>query len=344
MTHQGRPHVLYVGRDITERKAQEARLRGSEEQYRAIFNAADRRAGAARRGVPHRRRQSGLRGAERQPARGGAGQQELTLRVPDDEPRPARGARRALAGRERAPGDRRGAQGRQPLPARGARGADGLPGRAARALHRPRHHRAQARRRSALRASEEQYRAIFNAIDDALVLRDADFRIVDVNRAYEAMSGYARDEVVGERRADLQRARAAASSAARCTGARWPASRCSSRCEGRARTAATSSSRCAWCRSSTAASRTCCRSAATVTARARRRGRARAARGAAAPGAEDGGDRPAHRRHRARLQQHPAGHPRQPGARGRAPGGARATRASAGTWSARSTRRSARAS
>ena len=40
MTHQGRPHVLYVGRNITECKAQEARLRNSEEQYRAIFNAA----------------------------------------------------------------------------------------------------------------------------------------------------------------------------------------------------------------------------------------------------------------------------------------------------------------
>jgi len=49
-----------------------------------------------------------------------------------------------------------------------------------------------------LRANEEQYRAIFNAIDEALVLRDADFRIVDVNRAYETMSGYARADVVGE--------------------------------------------------------------------------------------------------------------------------------------------------
>jgi PAS domain S-box-containing protein len=48
-----------------------------------------------------------------------------------------------------------------------------------------------------LRASEEQYRAIFNAAADALVLRDAEFRIVDVNPAYEAMSGYARQEVLG---------------------------------------------------------------------------------------------------------------------------------------------------
>ena len=48
-----------------------------------------------------------------------------------------------------------------------------------------------------LRASEEQYRAIFNAAADALVLRDAEFRIVDVNPAYEAMSGYSREEVIG---------------------------------------------------------------------------------------------------------------------------------------------------
>jgi PAS domain S-box-containing protein len=48
-----------------------------------------------------------------------------------------------------------------------------------------------------LRASEEQYRAIFNATDDALVLRDADFKIVDVNAAYERMSGYSLADVVG---------------------------------------------------------------------------------------------------------------------------------------------------
>jgi len=48
-----------------------------------------------------------------------------------------------------------------------------------------------------LRDSEEQYRAIFNASADALVLRDADFRIVDVNPAYLSMSGYSREEAIG---------------------------------------------------------------------------------------------------------------------------------------------------
>jgi PAS domain S-box-containing protein len=49
----------------------------------------------------------------------------------------------------------------------------------------------------ALRDSEAQYRAIFNASADALVLRAADFSIVDCNATYELMSGYRRSEVLG---------------------------------------------------------------------------------------------------------------------------------------------------
>ncbi|MFL6694386.1 MAG: PAS domain S-box protein [Ramlibacter sp.] len=47
-----------------------------------------------------------------------------------------------------------------------------------------------------LQDSEAQYRAIFNASVDAMVLRDANFRIVDVNATYEAMSGFTRAEVL----------------------------------------------------------------------------------------------------------------------------------------------------
>jgi len=50
----------------------------------------------------------------------------------------------------------------------------------------------------ALRASEEQYRAIFNTSGDALVLRDAQFRIVDANPAFFEMHGYRHDEVMGK--------------------------------------------------------------------------------------------------------------------------------------------------
>ena len=39
-THGGEPHALQIARDITERKAAEERLRLSEQQYRAIFNAS----------------------------------------------------------------------------------------------------------------------------------------------------------------------------------------------------------------------------------------------------------------------------------------------------------------
>src|SRR5690349_10865532 len=49
----------------------------------------------------------------------------------------------------------------------------------------------------AIAGSAEQYRAIFNAVADSLVLRDADFRVVDVNPAYEAMSGRSRAEAIG---------------------------------------------------------------------------------------------------------------------------------------------------
>ncbi len=49
----------------------------------------------------------------------------------------------------------------------------------------------------ALRASEAQYRAIFNASTDALVLRDAEFRIVDVNSTYEAWTGISREQAIG---------------------------------------------------------------------------------------------------------------------------------------------------
>jgi PAS domain S-box-containing protein len=49
----------------------------------------------------------------------------------------------------------------------------------------------------ALRSSEEQYRAIFNATSDALILWDSQFRRVDVNEAYERTYGWSREDVLG---------------------------------------------------------------------------------------------------------------------------------------------------
>jgi PAS domain S-box-containing protein len=50
---------------------------------------------------------------------------------------------------------------------------------------------------SRLRASEEQYRAIFNASADALMLWNSRLQRVDVNAAHERIFGYAREDVVG---------------------------------------------------------------------------------------------------------------------------------------------------
>ena len=55
----------------------------------------------------------------------------------------------------------------------------------------------RGRGEEALRASATQYRAMFDAWEDALVLRDADFRIVDVNTTYEKFTGRKREEVLG---------------------------------------------------------------------------------------------------------------------------------------------------
>ncbi|MGB7933765.1 MAG: PAS domain S-box protein [Gammaproteobacteria bacterium] len=49
-----------------------------------------------------------------------------------------------------------------------------------------------------LRASEEQYRSIFNAASDALILWDAQGNMVDVNPAAWKMGGYTRDEFLRE--------------------------------------------------------------------------------------------------------------------------------------------------
>jgi PAS domain S-box-containing protein len=49
----------------------------------------------------------------------------------------------------------------------------------------------------ALRASEEQYRTIFNAAVDGLALCDAEGRFVDVNAAFTRMFGYERDAILG---------------------------------------------------------------------------------------------------------------------------------------------------
>jgi len=197
MTYRGEPHVLYIGRDVTEAKLAERALRASEEQYRAIFNsAAD---GLVLRDADYRvvdvnRAYEPMSGLTRREMIGTTG----PLLQAEDEREGMRLAvhRRALAGEglsaeldvERHDG-KRFRMDLQVVPMQ-YRGAPHV-------LYVGRDITERKHAEEALRASWEQYRAIFDATADSLVLRDAQFRIVDVNPAYEAMSGRTRAEALG---------------------------------------------------------------------------------------------------------------------------------------------------
>ena len=199
LQYQGRPHVLYICRDISQRKQAEAALRASEEQYRAIFNAAAD--GMVLRDADFRivdvnpafvamsgYTREEMLGRDRlitNPAESEATIRALHQRALAREPvqleiesRPKDGARFDM--------ELRGV----PIRYRGS----------PHVLYIGRDISERKRAEDALRASEEQYRSIFNATTDALVLRDAEARIVDVNPAFLEMSGYTREEVVGNDR------------------------------------------------------------------------------------------------------------------------------------------------
>jgi len=197
--HEGRPHVLYIGRDITARKRSEELLRTSEEQYRAVFNAA---ADALVL------RDADFRIVDVNPAyeamSGYARDEVIGLdRVVANPPEMYQQLRalhtRALAGetvmvetvRVRKDGTRRDVE------LRGVaiqfRGKPHV-------LYIGRDISERKGAEAELRASEEQYRSIFNAAADALVLRDAEARVVDVNPAFLEISGYTREEVISANR------------------------------------------------------------------------------------------------------------------------------------------------
>jgi len=196
MQYQGKPHLLFVARDISRRKRREAELRMSEEQYRAVFNAS--LDGLVLRDEnfrivdvnPSYERMSGYRREEV------LGADRVVANPPEINARVKALHQRALAGEtirlETQMVRRDGSW--LDIELSGVRTVyQGRP----HVLYSGRDVTERKRAVSALEASEEQYRAIFTAAADSMVLRDADFRIVDVNPAYETMSGRSRAEALG---------------------------------------------------------------------------------------------------------------------------------------------------
>jgi len=202
---RGRPHALAVVRDISERRRRERELQRSEARLRATveaafdcvvsmdsegriveFNAAAERVFGYRREdvlgrmlsnvlMPERHRAAHIRALESFGARDGG----------------ATGGRLVEAMALRADGTE--------IPVEVAISVAAVPEGKIFVGH-LRDITERRRADQALRDNEEQYRAIFNASADALVLRAADFTIVDVNATYEAMSGFSRAEVLGVNR------------------------------------------------------------------------------------------------------------------------------------------------
>ncbi|GMV58758.1 MAG: hypothetical protein AMXMBFR72_18620 [Betaproteobacteria bacterium] len=196
----GAQERIFVGylRDITDRKRAEQALRASEEQYRAIFNAsADAMVlrDAELRLVDANAAFLARHGVRREDVIGRA---EMAFITPGSAPGVERLLREALAGRS-------GAVEAQTIAHDGA--VLDVEVRAVPMQYRGRPHvlaigrdiTDRKRAEQALRASEEQYRTVFNASADALILWDSQLRRVDVNPAYERIFGWAREEVVGQR-------------------------------------------------------------------------------------------------------------------------------------------------
>jgi len=198
--HQGRPHVLYIGRDITARKRAEEILRASEQQYRAIFDgSADALVlwDSELQRVDVNPAYERIYGFTREEVLDGSYAEHLP---PQYAERRRDLVRRTLAGERchvelesmRKDGSRIQVEVRTiPIQHRGR----------PHVLAISRDVTERQRSEAAVRASEEQYRTIFNASVDGMLLWDGDHRVVDVNQAFLAMHGYAREELIGQRTA-----------------------------------------------------------------------------------------------------------------------------------------------
>lgn len=192
----GTQRMLAFTREITERKNAESALRASEAQYRAIFNATEDALvlwNSQMRRVDVNPAYERIYGATREEVLSGA--------YPPPVPDKYREVREALVRRTLA-----GEPARAELESiRKDERRVLVEVRTIPFEHKGEPHvlaivRDVTERRAAeqaLRASEEQYRAIFNASVDGLLLWDAQHRVVDVNLAFLLMHGFEREEIIG---------------------------------------------------------------------------------------------------------------------------------------------------
>jgi PAS domain S-box-containing protein len=193
----GRPRILAHVRDITASRQAEDALRASEAQYRAIFNASadalvlwDSRI----RRVDVNPAFERIYGFSREEALAGTHLRSLPA---EEVNRRYEIVRRTLAGERcleelesiRKNGERFQAEVRTIRIRHG-----GEP----HVLAMIRDVTESRRAEEAIRASEAQYRAIFNASTDGLLLWDAGHRVVDANDAFISMHGFQREELIGQ--------------------------------------------------------------------------------------------------------------------------------------------------
>ncbi|MFM9887665.1 MAG: PAS domain S-box protein [Burkholderiales bacterium] len=197
--YRGEPHVLSIARDITESKRAERALQASEEQYRAMFNAT-------LDGLVLRDADLGIVDVNAAFLEmNGYTREELFAAEPMAYVAPELRQRSEERLRRILSGDSSGYEQYESIGVRNDGTRFVCEVRAVPMNYQGQRHalsivrditdRKQAEQ--ALRASEEQYRAIFNASVDGLVLRDEQLHVVDVNPAIERISGFQRDEIVG---------------------------------------------------------------------------------------------------------------------------------------------------
>ncbi len=191
-----RPEVLAIGRDITERSAIEAAVRESEARYRAVFDAV----GDA---VFVESLDGRILDANENACRmfGYTREELLSMQVGDLVPEEARTWLPSVSAELAARGVFRGEavnvrkDGTKFPVEVSATTMELEQGRMVVVVVRDVSERQQTRR--ALEESERRYRSVFETTGTATIIIEEDTRVSLVNREFERLSGFARDEVIG---------------------------------------------------------------------------------------------------------------------------------------------------